>query len=115
MGNTGIDLWGIPRIKNGIFRYGKCLGRVYIGGKMKIVIVESMNCLVMLRRIRRIENAGIFLCNGDPVPQVDLHGRLEPEKKVISASGGAIDCVIVAVKSIVFTEIQLIHVLCIPL
>lgn len=114
MGDTGINLRGIPRIKNGILRYGKGLGRVYIGRKMKIVILESMNCLVMLRRIWRIENAGIFLCDGDSVPQVDLHGSLEPEKKVISASGGAVDSVIVVVKSIVFTEIQLVHVLHIP-
>lgn len=110
MENTGIDLGGISRIENCIFGYGKGLARAFIRRKMEIAILESLDCLVMLGSVWGIEDTGIFFCNDNFVPQVDLHGRLELEKKIISASCGAVNGVVVVIKAVVFTEIQLVHI-----
>lgn len=85
-GDKVVDLHGIFRIKNGIFRQGKEPGGIFIGRKVKIVVPESMDSLIMLGHAGSIEDAGILLCDYNFVVMIDFHGGLKLEKEIIPAS-----------------------------
>ena len=105
-----IEFLGIRRIKNPIFRKLKPLRGIFSGRKVKVAVAETPDRLIVLGETWRIEDAGVLPGDGQPLLQIDLHGRLQKQEEIISASGGTEDGIIILVGTIVFAEMKLDHV-----
>ena len=77
---------------------------------MKVAVAETPDRLIVLGETWRIEDAGVLPGDGQPLLQIDLHGRLQKQEEIISASGGTEDGIIILVGTIVFAEMKLDHV-----
>ena len=105
-----IEFLRIRRVKNSVFRELKSLRGILFGRKVKVAVAETPDRLIVLGETWRIEDAGVLPGDGQPLLQIDLHGRLQKQEEIISASGGTEDGIIILVGTIVFAEMKLDHV-----
>lgn len=107
--DEGINLGRIGGIEDFIFRKAVLAGRAQIGRKVKVTVAETLYGLVMLRGLRGEQKAGVFLGDDEFLLQIDFHGSFQQEEQIIPAAAGAVNRIIVLVKTVVFAEMKSDH------
>lgn len=104
--NESINFFVIVRIKKCIFRYAKVCAEVFCAGKMQITVGKTVDSLIILWGIRRVEDAGIFTAEHKTFVQIKFHRCFQEQKQIVAASTRAIDACLRGIASIVFTKID---------